>query len=39
MLRKLEEKEINNYIDFAYTLALDITKSSYPTFTDGVKSK
>lgn len=39
MLRVLEEAEFDKYIDFAYNLALDLTKSSYPTYTDGIKTK
>lgn len=39
MLRVLEEAEFDKYIDFAYDLALDLTKSSYPTYTDGIKTK
>ena len=39
MLRKLEEQFFDRYVDFAYTLALDITKSGYPTYADGIKTK
>ena len=39
MLRKLKETELDKYMDFAYTLALDQSKSSYPTYTDGIKTK
>lgn len=39
MLRKLKEIEFDKYIDFAYSLALDQSKSSYPTYTDGIKTK
>jgi hypothetical protein len=39
MLKKLEEKYFDLYVDFAYNLALDLTKSGYPTYADGVKTK
>lgn len=39
MLRVLDEAEFDKYVDFAYDLALDLTKSSYPTYTDGIKTK
>jgi len=39
MLRILEKTEFDKYVDFAYDLALDLTKSSYPTYTDGIKTK
>ena len=39
MLRVLEEKNFDQYIDFVYSLALDQTKSVYPTYTDGIKTK
>ena len=39
MLRKLEEKELDKYIDMMYELACDFTKSSYPTYNDGVETK
>lgn len=39
MLRRLKENEFDIYIDFAYTLALDQSKSAYPTYTDGIKTK
>ncbi len=39
MLRVLQEEELEKYIDFAYTLALDLSKSVYPTYADGVKTK
>ncbi|MBR5128109.1 MAG: hypothetical protein IKU69_06735, partial [Roseburia sp.] len=29
----------DQYIDFVYSLALDQTKSVYPTYTDGIKTK
>ena len=31
MLRYLKESEFDLYIDFAYELALDPTRSGYPT--------
>lgn len=39
MLTKLERNDFEKYIDWAYNLALDITRSSYPTYTDGIKTK
>lgn len=39
MLRKLEEEQFDTYVDFAYGLALDVTRSGYPTYTDGIKSR
>lgn len=39
MLRKPTAEEAEPYIDFAYELALDPTRSGYPTYTDGIKTK
>ncbi len=39
MLTPLEPEEFDRYVDFAYYLALDTTKSGYPTYTDGVKTR
>ena len=39
MLRPLKEFEFDTYIDFAYELALDLTRSGYPTYCDGMKTK
>lgn len=39
MLIKINEKEIINYIDFAYEIVLDQSKSSYPIYTDRIKTK
>ena len=39
MLKRLEEQDFERYAEFAYELALDTTKSGYPTYTDGVKTK
>ena len=39
MLSLCSKDEFNRYIDFAYALALDLTKSGYPTYCDGVKTK
>ena len=39
MLRKINENEFEKYIDFAYDLALDLSKSAFPIYTDGVKDK
>ena len=39
MLRTCTIDEFNRYADFAYELALDLTKSGYPTYCDGVKTR
>lgn len=39
MLRRPTAKEAEQYIDFAYKMALDPERSGYPTFTDGIKTK
>lgn len=39
MLIKPTAEEAEAYIDFAYELALDPTRSGYPTYTDGIKNK
>ena len=38
MLRLCSKEEFDQYVDFAYDLALDVTKSGYPTYCDGVKT-
>lgn len=39
MLKKLREQDFDRYVDFAYQLALDRTKSGYPIYTDQIKTK
>lgn len=39
MLRKLNEAEYRQYLDFAYELALDLSRSCYPTYADGLKTR
>ena len=39
MLRLCSETEFERYADFAYELASDLTKSGYPTYCDGIKTK
>lgn len=39
MLIKPTREEGESYIDFAYELALDPSRSGYPTYTDGIKTK
>ena len=39
MLLECSKKELEEYIDFAYELALDLTRSAYPTYRDGIKTK
>ena len=39
MLKKLQEQDFDRYVEFAYQLALDMTRSGYPTYADGIKTK
>lgn len=39
MLRALKETEYRDYLDWAYSLALDMSRSGYPTYADGLKRK
>ena len=39
MLRLLEASEFDTYINFAYELSQDMTRSGYPTYCDGIKTK
>lgn len=39
MLVKAAKEDIEQYMDFAYSLALDQTKSGYPLWSDGVSTK
>ena len=39
MLRNIKENEFEQYIDFAYNLAKDLSKSAFPIYTDGVKDE
>ncbi len=39
MLKKINEKEFDEYINFAYELAMNKEKCSYPIFYDGIKTK
>ena len=39
MLIKCTKQELEKYIDFVYGLALDLTKSGYPIYCDGIKTK
>ena len=39
MLRLCSREEFDRYVDFAYELASDLTKSGYPTYCDGIKTK
>lgn len=39
MLRELNQSNYKNYLDWAYSLALDMTRSGYPTYADGLKSR
>ena len=39
MLRELNQSNYKNYLDWAYSLALDMTRSGYPTYADGLKTR
>ena len=39
MLRPCSEQAIDTYLDFVYTLAMDPSKSGYPIYSDGIKTK
>lgn len=39
MLRPLKESEFDTYINFAYDLSQDMTRSGYPTYCDGIKTR
>lgn len=39
MLRLCSKNEFDRYADFLYELAMDLTKSGYPTYCDGIKTK
>lgn len=39
MLKKTTANEAEAYLDFAYSLALDPSRSGYPTYTDGIKTR
>lgn len=39
MLVKATKEDIERYMDFAYSLAMDQTKSGYPLWSDGVSTK
>ena len=39
MLVKATKEDIERYMDFAYSIALDQTRSGYPLFSDGVSTK
>ena len=39
MLIKAMAEDIKEYGEFAYGLALNPTKSCYPTYADGIKTK
>lgn len=39
MLRSCSKNEFDQYTDFVYELATDLTKSGYPTYCDGIKTK
>ena len=39
MLVKAAKEDIEKYMDFAYAIALDQTKSGYPLWSDGISTK
>lgn len=39
MLTLLKPEEFDRYADWAYALALDLTRSGYPTYADGIKTR
>lgn len=39
MLVKLKKENLEKYLDFAYELSLDLSKSCYPSYADGIKTK
>ena len=39
MLVKAKKEDIEQYMEFAYSLALDQTRSGYPLFSDGISTK
>ncbi len=39
MLRICTEQDFTKYADFVYSLAVDPSKSGYPTYSDGIKTK
>ena len=39
MLRSLKKDEYKAYLDWAYGLALDMSRSGYPTYADGLKTR
>lgn len=39
MLVEPAKEEVQKHMDFAYSLALDPTRSGYPTYTDGIKTR
>lgn len=39
MLTPMASEELDRYADWAYTLALDLSRSGYPTYADGIKTR
>ncbi|MBR3841086.1 MAG: hypothetical protein IKM20_08125 [Erysipelotrichales bacterium] len=39
MLRICSEQEYKKYVEYVYTIAVDQSKSGYPTYSDGIKTK
>ena len=39
MLRSCTKNEFDQYGNFTYEIAIDLTKSGYPTYCDGIKTK
>lgn len=39
MLRKIETTEFEELVEFAYEVSQDLSKTSFPVYTDGIKTK
>jgi hypothetical protein len=39
MLKKLEKKDFDTYISIAYQISMDLSKTSFPVYVDGIKTK
>lgn len=39
MLQVLEKKDFDQYINMAYEISSDLSRTSFPVYTDGVKTK
>ena len=39
MLSLITREELERHVDWAYSLAMDLTRSGYPTYADGIKTR